>query len=117
MKDVKAIFQAELSNGKPIRTELDINGLQSAAIIEIILERQRQDEKHGDASHDDGHFDYEWQNFIRERVDRLVHDFRRNDVSVSDTDFRKEMVEIAALAVAAIESYDRKLLRRVYREA
>jgi hypothetical protein len=64
---------------------------------EIRLERKAQDEKWGGPSHDDGHSGPDWASFIKQHANKA---FRG--------DYRKQMIRVAALAVAAIESFDRK---------
>lgn len=67
---------------------------------EVLQERASQDAKWGGSSHDDEHTPEDWADFIDERLYRLV--------TGSKEDARKALVQIAALAVAAIESMDRK---------
>jgi hypothetical protein len=67
---------------------------------EIVRERIVQDEKWGGPTHDDTHTQFDWTRFIREHVDRSVRGQARDD-------FRKQMVRVAALAVAAVQSFDR----------
>lgn len=63
-------------------------------------ERARQDAKWGGPQHDDEHDPSEWVDFIVEHA--------RGPVRVGPYTFRKQMVRVAALAIAAIESHDRK---------
>jgi len=63
-------------------------------------ERERQDKKWGGPEHDDEHTVDDWSLFIRERTDALT--------SSNAPAVRRALIEIAALAVAAIESIDRK---------
>jgi hypothetical protein len=63
---------------------------------EIQTERQRQDVKWGGASHDDTHIANDWANYI---IDHAK--------AACVSDFRTEMIKVAALAVAAIEAADR----------
>ena len=65
---------------------------------EINEERMRQDEKWGGQNHDDQHHCEEWAELIREYA----------ELAYNEEYFRKRMVQVAALAFAAIESYDRK---------
>ncbi len=62
-------------------------------------ERARQDAKWGGPEHDDTHEPEDWADFIGARVVRIQLRMG-ND--------RQNLVQIAALAVAAIESLDRK---------
>jgi hypothetical protein len=72
---------------------------QFKVLSEIHDERSRQDEKWGGSAHDDWHDKEDWIMFIK-------HYLSGADLPMNN--FREEMVKIAALAVAAIESYDRK---------
>lgn len=59
---------------------------------EIRQERERQDRKHGGPAHDDKHTPEEWLRFIRAQESYT---------------YRVRLIRVAALAVAAIESFDR----------
>lgn len=76
-------------------------GDQGLLFREIESERDRQDAKWGGASHDDEHATYDWAIWIRDRATLIAH-------GLSAPERRRLLVEIAALAVAAIESHDRK---------
>ncbi len=65
---------------------------------EIRMERRNQDAKWGGAKHDDTHTDEEWLNFIEHHLWRAYNE---------DFAWRKQMLRVAALVVAAIESSDR----------
>ncbi len=69
---------------------------------EIAKERVIQDAKWGGPEHDDEHWSYEWAEFIDQRLKQIS----LNGVVQKET--RKYWLEIAALAVARIESMDRK---------
>lgn len=73
----------------------------SGVVEEIQFERKHQDLKWGGPSHDDHHSMQEWVQWIRTRL--LGLGYTNND----DFTARRLWVEIAALAVAAIESMDR----------
>lgn len=66
---------------------------------EVYLERRHQDIKWGGSYHDDTHTSDEWRYLIRDRIGREP---------LSAADDRRLFVEIAALAVAAIEAHDRR---------
>jgi hypothetical protein len=72
-------------------------------LSEIADERRRQDELWGGSYHDDEHGEYEWIDIIDHYVDQA-----RFATRSPAKDYRTELVKVAALAVAAIESYDRK---------
>ena len=61
----------------------------------VIQERNRQDKKWGGPLHDIEHSEQDWEMFIKEHCHFSLK-----------TDFRKRMIEVAALAIAAIESHD-----------
>lgn len=68
---------------------------------EIVWERTSQDKKWGGPAHDDTHLESDWCRYIATHNDLALE----ND---SHGHFRKQMIRVAALAVAAIEWYDRK---------
>ena len=69
--------------------------------FEMLRERLAQDVKWGGEGHDDTHTEEEWVSFIRKHNTRA---------DLDGYDFREQMIKVAALAFAAIESYDRKSL-------
>lgn len=68
---------------------------------EIRLERMRQDEKWGGPDHDDEHLVHNWSYSINQHANAAYF-------APSSEESRRELVQVAALAVAAIESLDRK---------
>lgn len=86
----------------------------------ILDERDRQDEQWGGPKHDDTHDEYEWLSYMGHQADKISEilwangfygfqsqqDTTRKPVAYPLT--RQHFVKIAALAVAAIESLDRK---------
>ncbi|MCK5601943.1 hypothetical protein KAR91_08745 [Candidatus Pacearchaeota archaeon] len=74
---------------------------------DIKEERRRQDSRWGGAEHDDTHSMVDWDNYIRGHSAKGVRDGGSGDTDV----FRYQMVRVAALAIAAIESVDRKRAR------
>lgn len=79
-----------------------------SVLNEIQEERNRQDEKWGGAGHDDEHDHQDWLDFIAERRTELMRCITQEDDRAFNRLYRRYMVEIAALAVAAVESHDRK---------
>lgn len=69
--------------------------MKTQLIMEIETERDDQDEQWGGPDHDDDHDENDWVKYIRKQIDK------------KDERFRERMIKVAALAVAAIESYDR----------
>lgn len=68
---------------------------------EIIAERNRQDAQWGGADHDDDHSPEDWIRFIGAQAVKCAYG--------KGPDYRERLVKIAALAVAAVETYDRQL--------
>jgi hypothetical protein len=69
------------------------------ALSDVLKERRCQDVKWGGPAHDDEHVPEDWERFIMKRIPVE---------SKPDETFRLRMVQIAALALAAVESFDRK---------
>ena len=77
---------------------------------EVLVERARQDAKHGGPAHDDQHDPHDWIAIIAMHAGLGV--LRDHDsVGAALDRFRKQMVIVAALACAAIESTDRQVDR------
>lgn len=79
------------------------NKHQSEILSEVIAERQAQDAEHGGPDYDDCHSPNDWCAILIRHLglscsDRAETDFRR---------YRRQMVRVAALAVAAVEAHDR----------
>lgn len=68
---------------------------------EVYEERQRQIAKWGGEKHDDNHQMKDWMKFIHQRTFAIRE---RRELSLD----RARLIRIAALAVAAVESMDRK---------
>jgi len=62
---------------------------------DVRKERKAQDQEWGGPKHDDTHSNGDWISYVRRHTDKASYDFR------------KQMIRVAALAVAAVESYDR----------
>lgn len=75
--------------------------MQMTIYEEIYEERERQDNKHGGPPNDDQYKSHDWLAFITKHTGRAV--FRPWDRLT----FRRQMIRIAALAVAAAEWCDR----------
>lgn len=68
---------------------------------EISRERMAQDAKWGGPAHDDQHSHADWRAFIYDHTDRAVEGRKHER-------YRYQMIRVAALAIAAIQSFDRK---------
>jgi hypothetical protein len=75
--------------------------MNQTTIDDILVERTFQDHQFGGADHDDRHDWFDWRGLIYHQLSNL---------SMEGTDHarRDRLVKVAALAVAAIESMDRK---------
>jgi hypothetical protein len=69
----------------------------SPVIADVLAERQRQDAQWGGPEHDDTHHPTEWLGFVNKQIHTNV-----------GVDVRDRLVKVAALALAGIESIDRK---------
>jgi hypothetical protein len=91
----------------------ETNGFRRTAIIaEIHAERDRQGAEWGGPEHDDTHNLAEWFDFI-EHQDRQYMKFVRDHCeeqqeTLFQAEARNRFIKIAALAIAAMESLDRK---------
>ena len=74
---------------------------QGLAIEGIKTERLRQDNKWGEQNH----HPEKWMNILMEEVGEASKAILEQDFE----QYRKELIEVAAVAVAAIESYHRDL--------
>lgn len=89
----------------------------SVILEQVRVEREAQDSQWGGPTHDEHHNLREWCGFIEDHVKRAkkaAASMRRgplDGIAIHRDDFRKQMIEIAALAVAAVESIDRKRSR------
>jgi Mg/Co/Ni transporter MgtE len=76
---------------------------------EIKNEREHQDQKWGGPNHDDSHHLWEFAEWALQRARTISINSRPGfDSSKNFSQFRRLFIEIAALAVAAIESIDRR---------
>ncbi len=78
--------------------------MTDAIFDEIRDERRVQDRQWGGPAHDDARTRSEWVALLARHVGLAVDD---GEPDVSDR-FRKQMVRVAALAVAALEAHGRK---------
>lgn len=78
---------------QPINT----TGSMRNVFDEIVRERMTQDKKWGGPDHDIEHSEWDWRHFIRTHTERAL-----------DLNFRTQMIRVAALAIAAVQSHDLK---------
>lgn len=79
-------------------------------LFDIIAERVAQDKQWGGPEHDDAHRGVDWLRYINRQSTLACNETLSDDASevVDPEGYRARMVKIAALAIAAIESHDRK---------
>lgn len=77
---------------------------QLRVMHDVAQERRRQDDEFGGASHNDQHQPAEWVAMIVKQLGKTVAHCTEDQAS---REYRQRMVNVAALAVAAVESYDR----------
>lgn len=70
---------------------------------DVFLERARQDAQWGGPAHDDTHTMGDWLNFVNKQAGLTQTSAVRDEAEM-----RGRMVKIAALALAALASYERK---------
>ena len=81
---------------------------------EVVNERRRQDEQWGGPEHDDTHALRDWKSYIEYQskcllTKRVYESSEFKGARIEPTpEFRERLIKIAALAIAAVESYDRK---------
>lgn len=107
-RDMKAVLRRVVVAAEDVLDALgDAYEGKLKVFKDVVEERHRQDAKWGGPNHDDEHDPRVWVAVIVEHLGRAVRDDTRPR---SDrTRYRQGMVRVAALAVAAIESHDRKV--------
>ena len=84
---------------------------------DILLERERQDQKWGGYGHDDTHTFAEWEQFLNKFWDRALiavgpnRHKKLSQLSGNLPSLRSHLVNVAALCVAMIQVIDRKIER------
>ena len=71
---------------------------------EIRRERDRQDEKYGGPDHDDSHYPGDWCLILSKYLGRAAAETIDAEPNAA---FRDTMIKIAAVAIAAAQSFDR----------
>lgn len=77
---------------------------QKRILAEVAEERTWQDSRWGGAEHDDRHTPAEWVALLARHLGLAVDD---GGETTDPERFRRQMIRLAALAVAAAESFDR----------
>lgn len=103
-------FDALMSKTLAYMEKLESGVFSTKAINNVIEERQRQDNKWGGAGHDDQHSVSDFVLLIEDYAGwaRTMAGMRNLQKA------RNRLIQVAALAVAAVESIDRKSQRETY---
>lgn len=80
--------------------------IQQKVLDDILLERKNQIAQWGGAEGDDRNESFDWFIYIRHQLE-LAEDEYSGYVSINDT-AQERLTKIAALAIAALESMERK---------
>jgi hypothetical protein len=82
---------------------------QLGLVLEQVAEERRQQDAQWGADFDDARAWREWLSLVHEHADRAQKALPRPNVprSGDPDDYRRQLVAIAAIAVAAVEAYDR----------
>ena len=90
---------------------LELSGHKAVILDDILHERTRQDEQWGGSGHDDQHDPRDWLDYMSHQAHQMF-DFDGEPgnppLMRPIPDIRERFIKIAALAVAAVESMDRK---------
>jgi hypothetical protein len=78
--------------------------MRNNIITEILAERKRQDKIWDEQNHSP----YEWLIILMEEVGEASK-AALDTLGVNDLEYREELIHIAAVTIAAIESFDRSL--------
>jgi hypothetical protein len=89
---------------------------QVIIIGQVITERKRQDMQWGGPEHDDTHSLFDWDDYIEHQLNKIlfIEHNQTEDVNLPEYEKRRNtiardaLIKVAALAVAAVESIDRK---------
>jgi hypothetical protein len=76
---------------------------QQLIFMDILHERERQDDRWGGADHDRNHTVSDWKRLILEHLDKANQAAYKGDLRRA----RERFIEVAALAVAAVEMLDK----------
>jgi hypothetical protein len=81
--------------------------LVTARIEAVVAERVRQDRRHGGPDHDDTHTPEDWHDILY----RLLDEAEAAGRAGNGEEYVRVMIQVAAVAVAAVQSFDRLAAR------
>ena len=103
---ISAPFQEQEEFDHDVYLDAEISRLTS----EVFDERKAQDKQWGGPEHDDGHPPQAWREMLERHVAKLTTFMGSNNNPneyVTADDYRDRLIKIAALAIAAAQTYDR----------
>lgn len=87
--------------------ELDMSNARRH--MEIMRQQKANAAKHGGPEHDDFHEPKHWRRFIQQEIDSMMPPDMMTTAIVDLENYRARLVKIAAVAMDALASYDRKV--------
>lgn len=97
--------------GKDEKPNLSSSPTLSAVIADVGRRREDQDRQHGGPEHDDTHYYGDWTRFIKNHLDKAYASAVRDRLGLDGNFslmYEEELIDVAALAIAAIQSHRRK---------
>jgi hypothetical protein len=105
-------LRAEVEAIEEERLRARLTQLKSLPAVRRVLadvewERDKQNQQWGGNEHDDLHGPRDWAAFITEHLGKALDEAEREREPERHSRYRRRLVEVAAVAVAAVETYDR----------
>ena len=97
----------EALNSRILRHLMRAAEQKPRVLQDVENERYRQDKKWGGPDHDDEHMPSDWYQTIRAYLEWAFMMARMDNPEK----YRRRMIQVAALAIAAVESHDRLIIR------
>lgn len=94
-----------------MRRKVDFSGSNEQLTIfeQLVEERRAQDRQWGGPEHDDEHTRRDWLDFVKEHADRARKVIGSRQQTIDLDEYRRKLVVIGALVIAAIEAHDRDM--------
>ncbi len=106
LEEVKALRKHAGTGAPAVSPESRVSSKVQQAIAD---ERSRQDAQWGGPPHDDKHEPMDWMDYIGQQLEKFAKNvIVRGQDYCATPDARQRFVKIAALSVAAMESFERK---------
>ena len=85
-----------------------MNGMQAVIAGRFAERRLQQDARWGGAEHDDTHDSFDWASYLEKQVEEIFQMSEGGPEPYTDQAYADRLVDIGALAMAALESLCRK---------